>query len=155
MKLDLYKDNAYLKKRATQNMVNAYKKAADLGHLKASYQLATLYENGIGVRVNLVKAKKYYFVATQDKNDPDALFRYAYLLENGTGGPITSADLENARKYYCQAALQNHIQANFHYALMLNTGKGGIKDETASNNYLKRANELNLEKERNSKAQKN
>lgn len=67
-----------------------FEDAAVHGSIEAAYNLAALYDQGLGVRQDYAQARKWYQQAA-DTNDPDAAYRLGVLLEQGWGGQKDSA----------------------------------------------------------------
>lgn len=56
-----------------ENSLELYQRSAELGNPKAMMALGRVYEYGIGIKADLVKANQYYDAAAA-KNEPYALF---------------------------------------------------------------------------------
>lgn len=56
-----------------ENSIILYEKSADLGNPKAMMALGRIYEQGIGTKIDLVKAYLFYDAAAA-KNEPYALY---------------------------------------------------------------------------------
>lgn len=87
---------------AAQNYDDAltnYKKAFELGSVRALFTLGTTYDRGDGVERDPVRARFYYEIAAQKKFAP-AVVNLAALYETGTGVPQDSA---KAYELYRQA----------------------------------------------------
>lgn len=61
-----------------------FMKASHLGDENAHNNLGNMYFNGIGVKEDRTKAFYYYHLAAAKKN-PEAMYKVAYMLENGIG----------------------------------------------------------------------
>ena len=99
--------------------------AAAQGHPQAAYELAALYESGLGVQQNYDRAKHYYEVAIQQGHE-DAHFNLA-LLYNGEKAPFS--DLKRARQLMNVVAKKGDVEAQFVLANMLNSSSGQITSE--------------------------
>ena len=84
-----------------------YKKAAELNHSKAFYNLGVIYQNGFGVPINYLKAREYFEKAA-NLNDSDALYNLGLLYQNGNGVTI---NYSKAIEYYEKAASLNNLKA--------------------------------------------
>lgn len=83
------------------------RKAADQSDAYGQYNLAYLYEHGLGVRKNKKTALSLYRQAAEHGHR-SAQFNGAVFYKNGTG---TRKDLDEAVKYYRAAAAQGHEKA--------------------------------------------
>ncbi len=135
--------------------------AANAGHGKAQYQLAKLYEQGIGVKqsdklfvqwlekaasagvisasrdLKSLRLKEKIDVGTPDSNDPQ--LQYDLGMKHLTG-EAASKDPVKASKLFFKAADQNHPKAQFQLGLMYEKGIGFDQDyEKARQWYLKAA----------------
>lgn len=77
-----------------------YRKAFDLGNIRALHTLGTLYDRGDGVERDPIRARLYYEIATQ-KNFAPAMVNLAALYETGAGVAQNPA---KAYELYQQAA---------------------------------------------------
>jgi tetratricopeptide (TPR) repeat protein len=77
-----------------------YKKAFELGSVRALFTLATTYDRGDGIERDPARARFYYEIAAQKKFAP-AIANLGALYETGTGVPQDSA---KAYELYRQAA---------------------------------------------------
>jgi hypothetical protein len=69
---------------------------AEQGDVAAQFQLAVLFENGLGVAQDYAEAARWYMKAAE-QGDVAAQYNVALLYEKGTG---LSLDLEKARYWY-------------------------------------------------------
>lgn len=67
-----------------------FEDAAAHGLVEAAYNLATLYDQGLGVRQDYAQARKFYRQAA-DNNDADAEYRLGMLFDQGLGGEKDSS----------------------------------------------------------------
>ncbi|WP_348800510.1 tetratricopeptide repeat protein [Flavobacterium adhaerens] len=105
------------------NMPLAYKKflaAAKEGHIDSQYNVALMYEKGMGVPKNLKEALIWYNKAAEQGNS-NAQFNLGVLYENGTG---TSIDYAKAHKWYRKAILQNDGLAVGNLGMLYLRGQG-------------------------------
>jgi TPR repeat protein len=112
------------------NLPLAYKKflaAAKEGHLDSQYNLAMMYEKGIGVSKNEKEAVVWYSKAATLGNSA-AQFNLGVLYENGRGTPI---DYAKAHKWYRKAAVQNDGLAIGNLGMLYIRGQGVKENKTA------------------------
>lgn len=97
--------NAGLKAYEVNNLPLAFKQfliAAKAGHADSQYNVALMYERGIGVIKNKKEALTWYEKSAIQGNY-SAQFNLGVLYENGQGTPI---DFAKANKWYRKAAIQ-------------------------------------------------
>lgn len=56
-----------------ENALDLYLKSAELGNPKAMMALGRIYEQGLGTKIDLIKAYQYYDAAAA-KNEPYAIY---------------------------------------------------------------------------------
>ena len=96
----------------------------------AQYQLALMYEQGLGVHQDKAEAAAYYTKAANDKNSlamADAQVHLAELLYRGDG---VHKDLKAAFKWFGKAADQDNAQGAFMLGQMYEKGEAGAADKT-------------------------
>ena len=118
---------ALIQKNQVAKGIIALDDAAAQGHPQAAYELAALYESGLGVQKDYNRAKHYYEVAIQ-QGHRDAHFNLA-LLYNGAGAPFD--DLNRARKLMNVVAGQGDVEAQFVLATMMNTSSSNVASNPA------------------------
>ena len=69
---------------------------AEQGNAAAQFNVAVLYEKGLGAPANVAEAARWYLKAAQ-QGDPDAQYSIGVLYETGTGVP---RDVEQARTWF-------------------------------------------------------
>jgi TPR repeat protein len=94
--------------------------AAKLGHARAQFNLAVMYENGIGVLANPQKAFEWYGRAAAQGN-VDAQFNLgvAYTL-----GEVVTKNYDKALDWYHKAAAQGQSDAQNNLGVMYDNGVG-------------------------------
>lgn len=97
-------------------------KAAAEGHAHAAYELAALYESGLGVKRDYNRSKAFYELAIRHGHR-DAHFNLA-LLFNSKFVPFNN--LQQARKLMHVVANQGDLEAQFVLATMMSESSGGI-----------------------------
>jgi len=102
-------------------------KAAAQGHPQASYELAALYEAGLGVQKDYNRARHYYEVAIE-QGHRDAHFNLA-LLFNGEQAPFD--DLQRARQLMQVVAQQGDVEAQFVLGTMMSSSSASASRNPA------------------------
>ena len=124
--IEQYLENLILNTRATHSVY-------DLGVINtrsahANYLLGRIFEEGIGVIVNVTRALQHYQLASTQH--PDASYRAGYIYESGLGVSKNSA---YAKTYYKNAANKGHELAakRLTWSYWLSTKKDNVpNDET-------------------------
>jgi TPR repeat protein len=122
--------NAGLSAYQSNNLPLAYQKflaGAKEGHLNSQYNVALMYENGIGVKKNEKEALSWYTKAATAGNSA-AQFNLGVLYENGRG---TAVNFANANKWYRKAAAQNDGLAIGNLGMLYIRGDGVKVNKTA------------------------
>jgi len=109
---------------------------ANAGDARAQYSLGYLYQFGLGVPMDLFKAKEWYEKAAA-QNNADALYALGLLYEAGKAGP---RDLAQAMAYYRKAA-DTGVQVDAEYAVgrLILRGRGVARDPAEGLKWLKKA----------------
>ena len=113
--------------------VSYMQRAADAGMADAQFELAKLYEQGVGVPADPVRALELYN-ASAAQDFPDALNDLGFLYYNGGLG--LTADPAKALDYFRQAADQRHPEALFNYATLIDAGQIAGKGPQDAGQYL-------------------
>ncbi len=95
-----------------------YKKSMKKDNIEAMYSVARCYENGIGTKQDLTKAKNLYKKAA-DKGNIEAMYNVARCYEKRIGTKNKFGQeyyKDKALKYYKKAADLNHAEAAFKVA---------------------------------------
>ncbi|MEM9247200.1 MAG: caspase family protein [Pseudomonadota bacterium] len=96
-----------------------FKRAADAGSAVAQFELAKLYEQGIGVPQNNEQARSY-FRRSAESGFPDALNDMGFMhFQGGLGFPI---DRQVALSYFRRAADARHPEAQYNFAALIDDG---------------------------------
>ena len=98
---------------------------AKKGDIDAQYQLAFMYEQGLGLKADFVQAAKWYEAAAK-QGDVASQFNLAELLEDGEEG--IEQDYIQAAFWYEQAANQGDIDAMNNLARLYAEGLGHEQD---------------------------
>ena len=99
---------------------NCMLKGVKLGEADAMFALATLYQDGKGVKKDLQKAVSLY-ESSAKKGLAAAQFNLGVMYANGTG---VIQDFYAAKDWYTKAAAQNYAAAQFNLALLYFEGQG-------------------------------
>lgn len=94
-------------------------RAAEAGSAEAVYELGRLYEQGLGVQQDPVKARDLY-VQSSDMGFADATNDLGFLYFSG--GTSTPRDIEKSLGYFRRASEQKHPQAMFNFAALIDDG---------------------------------
>jgi len=97
-----------------------WKRAAVQGDAEAKYNLAILYEKGIGVEMDYNRAYKWYLSSAKDGN-ANAQFNVANMYAKGAGVAVS---LTAAYKWYKSAAEQGVKEAQYNVANRYAKGRG-------------------------------
>lgn len=122
--------NAGLAAYEANNLPLAYQKflaGAKEGHVNSQYNIALMYENGIGVKKNEKEALAWYTKAATSGSFT-AQYNLGVLYENGRGTPVNFA---NANKWYRKAAVQNDGLAIGNLGMLYIRGDGVKVNKTA------------------------
>ena len=101
-----------------------YRKAAECGYVPAQYNLAFLYENGMGVQQDFGRAATWYRKAA-DRGDPESQNNLGVLYSTGQGVPLNEAE---AVRLYRLAAAQDDLEGLTNLASMYLQGRGVERD---------------------------
>ncbi len=93
--------------------------SAEKGNAKAQYNLASAYEEGIGVQQSYPTAIKWYIKSAELGYD-EAMFRLGYLYDNGIG---VKKDNKTAIKWYTKAAELGLVGAQHNLGLLYSSEK--------------------------------
>ena len=113
--------------------------ATDDENAVAQYQVAFMFNIGIGVDVDLNQAFKFYKLAA-DQNHVQAQFKTGAFYSNGTG---IEKDVSQAFKYFKLAADQGHVESQFTIGLLSKIGEEVEKDVSQAFKYFKLAADQN------------
>jgi hypothetical protein len=108
-------------------------RAAEAGSPEAQFELAKLYEGGIGVDADPARALQLYQQAA-DQDFADAINDLGFM--HYQGGLGLSPDPEMALKLFERAANLRHPQALFNFAALIDDGRIEGKDKAAAAGYL-------------------
>lgn len=111
-------------------------RAAKAGSAEAQFELAQLYEIGLGVEQNIPQALKLY-QAAGDQDFPDALNDLGFFYFQGEMG--LARDAAKGLKYFERAADLRQPQAMFNFAAMIDDGNIPGKGAAEAGEYLYRS----------------
>ena len=92
--------------------------------MEAQYNLATMYQNGVGVIQNYEKAFEWHLKAAE-QGMLGSQVNVGIMYENSIG---TKKDISKAMEWYLIAAERNESQAQFNLAVIYHQGSGNNKD---------------------------
>ncbi len=122
-------DSRYAPSEASQYLA----RAAASGSAEAQFELAQLYEIGLGVEQDVAKALELYH-ASADQDYPDALNDLGFL--HFQGGLGIARNPQKAFDYFERAANLRQPQAMFNYAAMIDDGNIEGKGPVDAAGYL-------------------
>ena len=129
----LYRHAVVHKERGeTQAGLRELRRAAELGHREANYELGETYRQGLGVKRDTALAARYYGNAAV-AGHADAQYWLAEAFANGHG---VEPELSWAMRWYGKAAYQGHAKAQFAYGVLLGTGRGLAKNQARAFGWL-------------------
>lgn len=111
-------------------------KGADAGDPEAMFELARLYEKGIGLDQDISRALELFHAAA-DEDFPDAINDLGFL--HFQGGLEVPRDQRKAIEYFERAANLRHPEAMFNFAALIDDGLVEGKTAEDAAEYLYRA----------------
>ena len=111
-------------------------RAAEAGSAEAQFELAKLYEKGLGVPQNPDRALELYLQAAE-QDFADALNDLGFIFFQG--GLNVTRDPSRALEYFEQAANMRQPQAMFNFAAMIDDGNIAGRGAADAADYLYRA----------------
>lgn len=111
--------------------------AAARGDADALFQLATKYEDGVGVQRNVETALRYYRQAA-DRGNVYAQTYIGVIYDKGRG---VQQDDSEALRWYKKAAQNGDPQAQFNLGIFLIDGRGTNADESEGWKWIRKAAE--------------
>ena len=124
--MSVAKDNAKAEELAQQSLTDGLVVAAEQGRATAQEALAHLYEQGLGVSADPLKAADLYEKAA-DQGNASAQSNLGGSYETGKG---RTKDFSKALELYQKAANQGHTYAEASLASLYDRGAGVAKDMT-------------------------
>lgn len=116
----------------------AWQADADGGDARCQYSLGYLFQFGLGVPIDLGKAREWYEKAAA-QNNPDALYALGLMYENGKAG---RKDLAEAMSDYRKAdAAGPQYDADYAIGRMYLRGRGVARNQAEGIKWLKKAAE--------------
>jgi len=112
-----------------------YRRAADLGDVRATLRLGAAYAAGEGVKLDRRKAARYYRVAA-DAGDALAQCELGYVLHEGLG---VDRDAAEAARYLRLAANAGLAEAEFNLGAAYEAGSGVDRDRAEAERLYARA----------------
>ncbi len=97
---------------------------AEQGDTQAQYELASMYENGYGVKKNIDDALKWYWKSAENGH-AGAQVDLGWFYQNGQ---FVEKDIKQAITLYMKAANQGHAQAQLNLAVLYDEGADVPKD---------------------------
>jgi len=114
-----------------------YRKAAEQGHPKAEFKLASMYTTGRGVDEKSDEQAFRWYLKAAEAGDVDAEYSVAAIYQTGKGAEQSN---EKAFSWFLKAADQGDVDAAYNVGAMYQNGSGVEKsNEHAFDWYLKAA----------------
>lgn len=114
-----------------------YAKSAAQGNNDARFSLGLAYEDGVGVRLDLMKALQWIRMAADDGFAP-AQYYLGRMFRRGNAIPQSDAD---AFEWFSKAASNGHVEATNALALMHHEGQATPVDHETEMKWYRRAAE--------------
>lgn len=127
----------FLSRNEYVDALNWFRKAAEKGYGKAQYNLAVMYDNGLGVGKNFKEALKWFEKAAQQGN-ADAQFTLAWMYDEGYGVGI---DATEAISLYRKAAEKGNTHAQYELGARYEFGNNVRKNITVAVSWYRKAAE--------------
>lgn len=119
-------------RQRAQKTFERMKDAAESGDMETQYELAQLYDEGLGVvGENKAEALRWYKCAAS-QGHADAQYRCAMMYREGDG---TRPDQEKAIEWCRRSALQDHVKAQTVLGIMYYGGDRSVPENTARGVY--------------------
>ncbi|GGG48693.1 hypothetical protein GCM10010976_20050 [Bizionia arctica] len=121
---------AGLKALETNNMPQAFKdflEAAKEGHIDSQFNVALMYEQGLGVSKN-EKEALFWYDSSASQGNAGAQFNLGWLYENGIG---TTIDFAKANEWYRKASVQGDGLAIGNLGMLYVRGQGVKENKVA------------------------
>lgn len=115
--------------------VEYYRKAADMGYVKAYHDLGYCYANGLGVERDVVEAFKLYRIAAELGSEY-AQYAVGFCYANADG---VERDYAEAVKWYRRAAEQGLAVAEYALGYSYTNGQGVVKDAVAAKEWFRKS----------------
>lgn len=112
-----------------------FKAAADAGHTISAYNLGLMYAKGVGVEMNLDKARDYFSQAAE-AGHLDATYDLGFLFDKPSDG---KTNYKAAFHYYSVAAQHGHATAQARLGFLYLRGRGVPKDQNTGIYWLERS----------------
>ncbi|MGB3247418.1 MAG: caspase family protein [Sulfitobacter sp.] len=128
--------NSVDKRYAPKEAAEYLERAAAAGSAEAQFELAQLYERGLGVPQDAERALELY-LQSAEQDFPDALNDLGFIYFQG--GLTVTRDPARALKYFERAANMRQPQAMFNFAAMIDDGNIDGKGPRDAADYLYRA----------------
>jgi TPR repeat protein len=132
--------NKYVEEENFTAALQEFLIAAECGHKKSQYVLATMYLDGRGTPKNLALAY-YWFHRAAEQGDPESLNKLGWMCEAGLGVPRNQ---EKAVNWFRQAAERGHLEAQFNLAAKYDNGEGVLQNDAEAVRWYRLAAEQGL-----------
>lgn len=121
---------------------NEWRPIAETGGTAAQHNIGFLYNEGLGVDINMAEAAKWYLLSSKGGN-ADAQTKMGIFLSQGYGGLVK--DYTGAAIWFHEAAEQNHPEALNNLGIFYAMGTGVEQDNVQALMWLKLALKAGVE----------
>ncbi|MCK9454736.1 tetratricopeptide repeat protein [Sulfurimonas sp.] len=122
-----------LKNKEYKKAMSIFNELSDKGDAQAQTELGHIYVNGLGVKKDVLNAKKYWEKAAE-KNNVDALYYLGLMYYKGVG---VTQDYRKSLDYWKRAAKQNDGESAFSVGYQYEYGQGVKQDYNKAIKYYK------------------
>lgn len=119
-----------------KEVLNLYKKAANMGSIEAQFDLGCFYLNGSGITPVDYKKSHEYFLKAAEQGHAESQFRVAMNYYYGKGADI---DVGEAFRWWEKAAELGHSESLCEVGICLLNGEAGFIDNQKAFNFFMRA----------------
>ncbi|EXX53796.1 Tpk1p [Rhizophagus irregularis DAOM 197198w] len=131
-----YLGNLYIEDNNEAKAFECYKKSADKGFMESQLQIGKCYSKGIGTETDKVKAIELILESAKKAKNGCA---QNYLGELYELGRDVNKDLKQAAYWYCKAAENGCMIADYNLGKCYENGNGVKKDEIKAFEYYKKS----------------
>lgn len=124
-----------------KEVLNLYKKAANMGSINAQYDLGCFYLNSTGLTPVDYNKSHEYFLKAAEQGHTESQYRVA---ENYYYGMGTNIDVKEAFRWWEKAAELGHGESLYEAGVCLFYGEVGYVDQKRAFNYLYKAAQHNI-----------
>lgn len=115
-----------------EEALNYYRKAAGAGYAVGAYNIALMYDNGVGVKKDRSEAAKWYRMAA-DRGNPAGATNLGWMFETGNG---VTKDVGESAKWYRKGADGGDAKGAWNLGLEYEDGRGVPQSDLNAARYL-------------------